>query len=364
VRRLVDGNTAFLATVVLVTSSVLVRNGGVPRLDAALTLSMVAAVAAVVAGETRPRLRPLFWVAVGIGVGIKGPAAFLPVAIVAFWSVLRRRVSPWNDPWFWAGLPASVAFAAPWFVANDLRYPGVFRQTYLHDDLEATVLGSHMTTPPIRKYATDIVLEWWPWIPFMVHGAWLAVRRCAKGERDGPAPLAVAWTLAVAAAVLSIGSAYSRYLFPALPAASVFAAWSLLHIWPRIARWDLVRGVGCLAAAGTALIAFGPLQPHGEEVPDVVVFEPGLRTQSAMEPVLWLGEKVPRTLQAAAIFYADTTVRPLPPHEARTRLSAGARRIVALLPHEDGVVPAGVATRPLIRGRESDLVELTLAGRE
>ena len=360
-KRFVDEQRAFIATVVLATSSVFIRNTGVPRLEAPLALCFVGAIAAVLAGEKRRPLKGLFWVCVGIGVAVKGPGGLLPVGILAAWSLLRRRADPWNDRWFWLGLPALPLFVAPWLIANHLRFGEVFSKAYFVDDLEATALGIGYSNSPAAKYWEDITREWWPWIPFQVHGLWLALRRLLCGERSGTAPLIVAWTGVVLFAVFNLGRAYSRYLYPVLPMTALAAADSLLTIWPRIASLRIERALAWTLALGTAVVTFGPVNTHSREVPDIVQFQGVLKAQHALEPVLYLGDRVSTRVQAGTVFHVGTIARSITISELRARLAAGSGPIFLLAPSKELNWPADLDHRVLIAGDSDDLVEVSAA---
>jgi hypothetical protein len=145
--------------------------------------------------------------------------------------------------------------------------------------------------------------------------------------------------------------------------ASLLAAESLFAIWPRIAKWDLVRWLALALTVATALVAFGPVDPHGGEVPDIVQFAPCLRAQRADEPVLYVDRRMTMNFQAAVIFHGGSIARRVTSDEVLARLRSGAERVVAVAPKNGERWPPGMARRVLVEGIDTDLVEVTLAPR-
>lgn len=358
-RRIMDGTRAFLAAAITATTYVFLRNGGVPRMDTAVTFLLTASVLILLAGERRPRLLLLWWPVVAVGVLLKGPSGLLPVAVVGGWSILRRSGYPWKSGWFWAGLPALPLFVAPWVLANLERHGDLFLRGYLVDDLARSVTSSDRQPNPFAKYGQDFIREWWPWLPFVAHGVWVAGRRVFKGgEREGPWALLFGWFAAVALSVLVVRTAYSRYLIPLLPATSLLAAHSLVTLLPRVPWRRAPAAAGWLAAAGLVFVLAWPGSLRSDEVPDVVRYAPALRAGGAMDPPLYYGENIPRSEQAAAIFYLDRTLRDVDEAEAARRVIHGGSLTVVAFPGRQKW-PPGVAAEVLERGANLDLVRLT-----
>jgi 4-amino-4-deoxy-L-arabinose transferase-like glycosyltransferase len=360
-RRLLDARRAFVGCCVLATSSVFVRNSGEPRLDPPLVLCLVAALLAVVAGRENRRLLPLFGLAVAVGVGMKGPGGLLPLAVVGAWSLVQVRAWPWTELRLWAGLLLVPLFVAPWFLHNWALHGDAFLDAYGRDDLLETLQGVGATISPAAKYAQDLALEWWPWIPFVCHGFWRALRERVHGrDPAGSHSLLLAWCAVVAVTVLSIQQPYSRYLYPLLPATSLLAADSIVALAPDwVDRW-WTRGLTALLAVATLFLAFGPMSPHSKSRPDLVTFQPYLRTQEADRPILCLGARIPRRMQGAAILYADTTVELLDAAQLRDRLAAAGRPLPVVVYRKEAPETPGLELRPLIRGDEFDLWEARL----
>ncbi len=329
-------------------------------MDTPVTLLLVLSVMVLLEGEARPRILPLFWVFVGLGILLKGPAGLLPPLVAAAWSLLRRRGYPWNSPWFWAGLPAVPLLVAPWVARNMDLHGDEFLKGYFVDDLAATAVNVKGKGSHLSKYGADLLTEWWPWIPFVVHGVVLAVRRFRRDADLEPWALLLAWCAAVAAAVVSVQTAYSRYLVPILPATSLLAAHSLVTLLPRIHWARAPAAIAGLVAAGALFVAAWPGSLRSGEMPDVVAFAPALRARGAASPPCFLGRRVPGRDQEAAVFYLDTRIVALEGPVLRERLARDGSTLV-LARKGRSRWPTGIEAVRLESGEDVDLLEVRLA---
>jgi 4-amino-4-deoxy-L-arabinose transferase-like glycosyltransferase len=357
VTRLKDSQHAFVAAGVTVITYVFLRNSVALRFAAPMTLSLLFSLWAVIAGERRRALLPLFWVGVMIGVGLKGPAGLLCLPVLLLWSLLRRRAYPFNVPVFWLGLPLVPLLILPWVLHNHELYGDVFWDVMRGEASKvAGVAGSGVV---LAKYGKDLIREYWPWLPFLLHGAWLTVGAWWRGRRDDSTSLPLGWILAISIILLLLNRAYSRYVVPMVPAWSLLVSVSLLTIWPRLVGPRLVRGLIIFLGVGTALVAYTPVPLHGDRLPDVVRFSSWLELEGLKDDTYVLDDSVSWTQQSAAVFYADMTLKSLPPDELLARLAESVP-VYAMMRRRDDLVPPGVLARVIDSGREYDLLELSL----
>ena len=352
VRRLADPKRALLASLMLGTFLIFGRYGGIPRLEAPLTLFAVAAVLAALASRTRPNVALLFGASVAGGFLVKGPAGLLPVATVAVWSLLRRDLSPWNSWRTWVGLVVLVpAVRALWF--QHLESEGGY-ETYM-TDLTDTAGGLLGTDLPWERYGKDILVEWLPWLPFVAHGLWICVRRVLRGEREGVPALAIAWFVVNVVSILCIQSAYARYLFPLLPAIAMFAAESVAALFPRFVEQRLERTVAIGLACATTIVHVGPFKTQSSEVPELVTLAPALRAHGATEPIPFLSDHVGRRMQSSAIVHLGTIVRTVSPDDVRAAVRDRGACVVVI--DEANNTPRGLVFTVLVEAGEYQAVE-------
>jgi 4-amino-4-deoxy-L-arabinose transferase-like glycosyltransferase len=359
VRRLKDDRHAFLAAGAMAFTYVFLRNAMALRFSAPLTLSLLLSLWAVIEGERRRAVLPLFWVGAMIGVGLKGPAGLLCLPVLLLWSLLRRRAYPFNVPVFWLGLPLVPLLVLPWYFHMQEVHGEAFMDALRFE--AAKVAGGEGSGVVAGKYGKDLVREYWPWLPFLLHGAWVTVRSWWRGQRDDRTSLPLAWILGVSIVLLSLNRAYSRYVVPMVPAWSLLVAVSLLTLWPRAVGARLYRGMIVFLAFGTAIVAFTPVALHGDRLPDVVRFQQSWLAVAGLEDDTWvLDDQVSWTQQSAAVFYGGMKLRALPPDEALAALARDGPRIAMVRHRDRSRIPPGVEARVIDSGREYDLVELSL----
>jgi 4-amino-4-deoxy-L-arabinose transferase-like glycosyltransferase len=353
--RLVDRRHGFVAACVLCTTYVFLRNASVLRMDAPLTLALLVSLGALLMARRSRAWLPLFFAGVALGALAKGPAGLFPVLILLPWRALRRAPLPLRDPLFWSGLLLVPLLLLPWLLHVHALHGERFLSAWSADVERIAVSGRGAVA---GKYAHDLLTEGWPWLPFLAHGAWLAARALRRGERTDDWALPVAWIASVLLVLLLLERAYSRYVLPMLPATSLLAARSVLHLWPRLVGRRLAAGMAVVLLAGTVVLASGAVDVTGDRMPDIVRFRGALaaRGPSARLPVV--GGTVSTRLQGAAIFYCDLRVDPLPAAELQRRMAADGGTLLALQPHDEAL-PRSVARELVEGGTEYDLVRLT-----
>ncbi|MHC4845670.1 MAG: ArnT family glycosyltransferase [Planctomycetota bacterium] len=359
-RRLTDERHAFLAAAAMTFTYVFLRNAVALRFSAPITLALMLSLWAVIEGERRRGVLPLFWVGAMLGVGLKGPAGLLCLPVLLLWSLLRRRAYPFNVPLFWAGLPLLPLLILPWYFHMKEVHGEAFMEALRYE--ASKVAGSEGSGVVVGKYTSDLLTEYWPWLPFLLHGAWLTVRKWWRGQRDDRTSLPLAWILGVTIVLLSLNRAYSRYVVPMVPAWSLLVAVSLLSIWPRLVGRRFYRGMTWFLGVGTFLVAFTPVQLHGDRLPDVVRFHQNWLAVAGLEDDTWvLDDEVSWTQQSAAVFYADMKLHSLPFEQAVQALTESGPRTAMVRRRDKHRIPAGVDARVIDSGRDYDLVELSLA---
>lgn len=358
VSRLVDRSHGFLAAALLPLTYVFLHHAPQLRFEAPVTLAVMLSLWAVLAGEQRRRVLPLFWVGVMLGAGLKAAAGLFAIPIVLLWSLLRRRAYPWNVPAFWSTLPLAPLLVAPWIWHNVAVYGDRFFTAQAEDI--ARIAGSGGAGGIVARYAGDFAVQYLPWLPFLGHGLWLAIRALRAGDRTDRVCLPLAWIAGVLLCLLSLTQAYSRYLFPMVPAWSLLVATSLLTLWPGLVGPRLFRGMRCVLVVATAVLAFTPIHLRLGHTPDVVRFRPWLEVEGLLGDLQQIGDRVSVSTQSAAIFYLGAPLRPLPPTELATRL-AERQPFYALRDKHAKPLPAGISARLVQAGEYDDLVEFRLA---
>ncbi len=225
---------ALLASGLLGATLLLTAESEIATTDAVLLACTVAAEAALMAVYRASRvptvasptlLRVLMgWIAVGLGVLLKGPV------ILAVLGVTAMAVSLWDRQWRWlartrplTGIAVVAAMVAPWAVAIGLESHGAFYQQSLGHDFAAKVLGgqeSHGAPPGYYLLLSSLTL--WPatlfLLPALVHGL--------RHRSDPVTRFLLAWAGASWLMFELTPTKLPHYVLPAYPALAL-----LVGIW-------------------------------------------------------------------------------------------------------------------------------------
>ena len=258
--RLFDRRVGLIGALLLAACLLLAVEARLAKTDATLlaaTMAGVDALAAAYLGQARRWTWLLFWVAVSIGILVKGPV--LPLILIATTAALAiadRRIR-----WLAAlkplrGLPILVLLVAPWLVAIGLASHGGFFTASLGQDFGAKLLGGEeFHGAPPGYYLLMLALTMWP-SGLLAAAAAPAVWQ----QRRQPAfRFLLAWLLPAWILLELIPTKLPHYVLPlypalALAAAAVYAdpARRLAAGWP---RWLAAVGVGIWLAVGLVLPA-------------------------------------------------------------------------------------------------------------
>ena len=218
--------------------------------------------------EPAPLQRPghavtaaVFWVAIGLGILVKGPIAPMVVGLTA----ITLAAIEWRWRWLlglrlkW-GPAVALAIAAPWFVAIEVISGGTFLGAALGGDLFAKLISGQGVGPlPPGFFLATISAAFWPaslflW-PALVGAAWRwrlpAVRFCA------------AWIIPTWLIFELVPTKLLHYTLPVVPALALIVGaavagphgpWPVLRHW--LAKvWYVVWGVIGLVIGGGLVYA-------------------------------------------------------------------------------------------------------------
>lgn len=228
----------------------------------ALTLVAVGALARAYLAWAQPAKSPpsgpgnaaLFWIAVGGGLLIKGPAILLVVGTAALALALVERRSDWLLAL--RPLPGTIlalAIALPWFIAIMARSDGSFAEESLGRDFLSKLFDvqeSH-TGPPGYYFGTAFAGFW----PFALPTG-LAIFAIARARRQPTIRFCLAWLLPTWLLLELVATKLPHYALPLYPALALLGAQAILRGWVSLdsleAGWQ--RGLGTLNLAVVIVI--------------------------------------------------------------------------------------------------------------
>jgi 4-amino-4-deoxy-L-arabinose transferase-like glycosyltransferase len=193
-------------------------------LDTLFTMFMFggAACLAVAALHDRPRVQWLGYLAIALGVQVKGPIALVlcgltMLLLLAVSSDLRRRLLALRWP---LGLVIIGAVSAPWFVYMYVRFKDGFVNGYVLDENFRLFAGSRFANQPgFWFYFQILAAALLPWTGLLIGRLVDDIRAWRRGEGvDGVETMLWAWTVAVVGFFTLSTFKLDHYVFPAAPA--------------------------------------------------------------------------------------------------------------------------------------------------
>jgi 4-amino-4-deoxy-L-arabinose transferase-like glycosyltransferase len=248
-RRLFDEQRALVAMLVMLATPYFIKYTAHGMTDVPFTFLFLAAVCAWVKAADDAR-----WYA---AVAILTAFALLTRGVVGFAVPLTLALDGWFRPRPARAFVAIAASLVPimlWYWNQQAAFGDFFwevQSNFLRDKLAGTSSGAGRYTGAI-EYAWMLAQSYWPWLPFLVMG--LSTRWKTAG-------ILTIWCAVMFAACSLSGSRVLRYLLPAYPTFSLFAALGLGR-WPLPMQW--LAPAALLIAAGIA--AFPPMSLHAAEV--------------------------------------------------------------------------------------------------
>jgi 4-amino-4-deoxy-L-arabinose transferase-like glycosyltransferase len=313
-RRWFGTEAGFIAAALLGASLLLGFEARQAKTDAVLLLTILVAInglaEAWMPGAAAPALPRRdwipFWVAIGIGILIKGPVIVMVVALTAIvLAVFDRRIGWLNRLRPWPGALVAAAIALPWLIAITIASHGAFLSQSLGGDMAAKLAGGQEShgAPP-GAYLAMLPVTFWPGSLF----ALLALPWVWRNRRDRAVVFALAWIVPSWIVFEAIPTKLPHYVLPLYPAIALLAgAWLARPEMATSAGWRRRASLGVIilwavvgVALGGAVIAAAPLGDGRLSIRGIAAALAIWMTSAGGAWALWRG----RRLRALAITLA------------------------------------------------------------
>lgn len=208
----------------------------------------------------------LFWLALGIGVLVKGPIILMVTGLTAASLSLVRRSAAWLKPLLlWQGGLLFALIVLPWLIAITIKSGGQFWVESVGKDLLAKAAGGQEShgAPP-GYYLATVFLTFWPWAPLLIPAAVMAWRR----RQEAAIQFLLAWLIPSWIVFEAMPTKLLHYTLPTFPVLAGLVALLLIGGRGVVSKgvWRLALGLAGLLFVGVvvaiplapALIAQGP----------------------------------------------------------------------------------------------------------
>lgn len=237
---------AVLAAVMLAASVLLGAEARLAKTDAVLLATITAGqyvlARAHLAGGVRLRAALGFWLALGVGVLVKGPIAPLVLGLtLAALCAVRRDLALWRALRPAAGGVVALAVVLPWLAAITLKSGGAFWGASLGADMWAKLgTGQESHGAPPGRYLLMVWATFWPGAVLLAAGAGALWRR----RREPAVAFVLCWAVPMWIGFEMAATKLAHYVLPAYPALAIGLAVVLVGARPG----RMALGLGALAS--------------------------------------------------------------------------------------------------------------------
>jgi len=221
---------ALMAAALMAGSILLGVEARLAKTDAVLAATVVAAMGALarsyfafvspdVRGAPGLGTALVFWIAIGIGILVKGPITPLIPLIVALFLAWRERSFAWLKPMRPAmGLAIVLAIALPWLVAIAIKSGGSFFAESVGKDMlgkVGSVAEKHWGPP--GSYFFAFWATFWPGAPLVALTGWF----WWSDRKDDAVTFLLAWILPMWLVLEAMPTKLPHYVLPLYPAIAI-----------------------------------------------------------------------------------------------------------------------------------------------
>jgi 4-amino-4-deoxy-L-arabinose transferase-like glycosyltransferase len=252
--------SAFIAAGLLAATILLGVEARLAKTDAVLTATVVACMGVLARlwmARTEDRTPAgaawvVFWLALGIGILVKGPIGPLVVGLAALVLAVAARSGRWlaalRPAW---GLLLLVVVVAPWFVAIALKtHCAFFAESVGHDMLAKVADSQESHGAPPGTYLLSLAGTFWPASPLLL----LALPFAWRERRDPAVLFALAWVLPMWLVFELVPTKLPHYVLPLFPGLALLVAVAA-HRGGLVAQGVVARLVTLLWPLPVAILA-------------------------------------------------------------------------------------------------------------
>jgi 4-amino-4-deoxy-L-arabinose transferase-like glycosyltransferase len=284
---------AWLAAALFGACLMLAAEARLAKTDAVLTACAVAAMGALARtwlgrAERRPDMGIVlvFWLALAVGILVKGPMVPLFAGLAALVLSIRERSGAWLlglRPLL--GLGLVLVLVAPWFIAITWKSGGAFYEASVGEDMLAKVAsGRDKHWAPPGSYALAFFATFWPGAAF----AALAIPFAWANRRSDNVAFLLAWIVPAWLVFEAVPTKLPHYLLPVMSAVAILTVLALLSGAVTAkrpgARW--VAALVVLIPVGVTAILLAAAWSFDRTIP--VAGLPLLLASCAMAVLAWL----------------------------------------------------------------------------
>lgn len=257
---LFDKTIGYFSSLVCLTTFLFIQNSTSFRMEPALLFGILLSITSVFQPDTL-RKPILFFTGILISVLAKGPTGFLPIIIAPLCLAITPSTKKIQFKTIiqWALASIILLPIAGWYLHLQLINEIPVIETITKDALAQRVQQYSWPERVTRYYATPLVLNYWPWLPFLILGiirsSVISVRNNTDKKERAKNLFLLLWLIIVFIGASLKPTGYTRYLFPALPPMSILVAREVISVlkWKHLPWWIPASSAGIVLLSSLLL---------------------------------------------------------------------------------------------------------------
>lgn len=221
----------FFSSLILLTTQIFTKNARHAMLDIGLAFFVTLSIFFFVKGMKLNKKQNLYFVLFGLSTGIailtKSLLGFFPLLITFFYLLFSGNAKKIFNPFYIFGIILAILLPSSWWLYNYIKNGQEFLNSHFGNIIfhRAFIAGKgEQTLKNYLTYPRDLLVFYWPWIPFALFGIIKMGINVFK-KKDTNALLLLLWIF-ITIIILSIShSRHIRYILPIFPAFSIITAY-------------------------------------------------------------------------------------------------------------------------------------------
>lgn len=261
-RTLQSEHSALLAMFIMLATPYFIKYTAHGMTDVPFTFLFLAAVCAWFKAEEDPKWYLTVAMIAGYALLTRGLVGLTLLATLTIDGLGRKRKGS-----AFVAIAVSLLPVAAWYWSQHRQYGSFFwevQSQFLNAKINGddNGAGSYRRYTGLFEYAWMFAQSYWPWLPFLFVGFWMALR-----QRDSRLTLLLIWCAVMYGACAIGGSRVLRYLLPAYPAFSILAARGIETLIPqRYVDVGMRWAIPAFVLVGMIAALFFPGNEHAREI--------------------------------------------------------------------------------------------------
>jgi 4-amino-4-deoxy-L-arabinose transferase-like glycosyltransferase len=298
------------AMLVLASTQFFLKNATHAMTDVPFTFFFTLTIFFYLKGLKKKAYLLLLGLPLGMALLTRSVIGFIALGIIVAHLFLTRRSKLLWSPWLISGVVLAVALPSLWFISQCQLHGTASIVSHLLFVISKIHVASESPRSTIFNYPVALLKYYWPWLPFLLVGLWMAFR--AARQKNQAASLLLIWVLLVFLPFSLVQTRYPRYIMPVFPAFSIVSAIALDRLIPPAHRKSFF-GAACVIGALAVCLTF--MFPPKVRAADIKALVPLAEANSdAQERVLIYSYEDGRTDYLDQFLWYSNRYAALPPN--------------------------------------------------